>query len=149
MVNRIMSKIAIPESMYIATVTDNCLTGNVSPQLPVVNWITNKTGYKVNHIHTCGYLSLLMSFTSTVKTLQLIDVFLILFFKFYSEKFDSWYNNGPYSLFVCASYFISCSVHAWLASITFIDCKWRWGYRHFWTSRISIFCIEAIELIIR
>ena len=42
-------------------------------------------------------------------------------------------DNGPYSLFVCASYFISCSVHAWFASVTFIDCKWRWGCRHFWT----------------
>ena len=39
--------------------------------------------------------------------------------------------NGPYSLFVCASYFISCSVHVRFASVTFIDCKWRWGCRHF------------------
>ena len=29
--------------------------------------------------------------------------------------------NGPYSLFVSASYFISCSVHARLASVIFID----------------------------
>ena len=57
--------------------------------------------------------------------------------------------NGPYSLFVCASYFISCSVHARFASVTFIDCKWCWGCRYFRTSRISMFCIEAIELIIR
>ena len=34
--------------------------------------------------------------------------------------------NGPYSLFICASYYISCSVHARFASVTFIDCKWRW-----------------------
>ena len=26
--------------------------------------------------------------------------------------------NGPYSLFVCASYFILCSVHARFASVT-------------------------------
>ena len=39
--------------------------------------------------------------------------------------------NGPYSLFVCASYFISCSIHARFASVTFIDCKWHWGCRHF------------------
>ena len=57
--------------------------------------------------------------------------------------------KGPYSLFICASYFISCSVHARFASVTFIDCKWRWGCRHFSPSRISMFCIEAIELIIR
>ena len=57
--------------------------------------------------------------------------------------------NGPYSLFVCASYFISCTVLAQFASVTFIDCKWRWGCRHFWISHISMFCIEAIELIIR
>ena len=57
--------------------------------------------------------------------------------------------NGPYSLFVCASYFISCFVHAQFASDTFIDCKWRWGCRHYLTSCISMFCIEAIELIIR
>ena len=81
--------------------------------------------------------------------------------KFYGEKLvtvpsylyvniSSIFNdNGPYSLFVCASYFIPCSVHARFPSVTFIDCKWRWGYRHFWTSRISMFCIEAIELIIR
>ena len=37
------------------------------------------------------------------------------------------YNNGPYSLFVCASYFISCSVHARFTSVTFIDYKWHWG----------------------
>ena len=30
-----------------------------------------------------------------------------------------------------------------------IDWKWHWGCRYFWTSRISMFCIEAIELIIR
>ena len=40
-------------------------------------------------------------------------------------------QNGPYSLFICASYFISCSVHAQFASVTFIDCKWCWGCRHF------------------
>ena len=57
--------------------------------------------------------------------------------------------NGPYSLFVCASYFISCSIHAPFAFVTFVNCKWRWGCRHFLTSRISIFCIEAIELIIK
>ena len=39
--------------------------------------------------------------------------------------------NGPYSLFVCASCFISCSVHAQFASVTLINCKWRWGCRHF------------------
>ena len=35
--------------------------------------------------------------------------------------------NGPYSLLVRASYFISYSVHAGFASVTFIDCKYRWG----------------------
>ena len=57
--------------------------------------------------------------------------------------------NGPYSLLVRASYFISCSVHARFASVLPIDCKWRWGCRYFWTFRISMFCIEAIKLIIR
>ena len=32
-------------------------------------------------------------------------------------------DNGPNSLFACASYFILCSVHTWFASVTFIDCK--------------------------
>ena len=31
--------------------------------------------------------------------------------------------NGPYSLLVRASYYISCSVHARFASILSIDCK--------------------------
>ena len=48
-------------------------------------------------------------------------------------------QNGPYSLLVRASCFISCSVHAQFASILSIDCKWRWGCRNYWTSRISIF----------
>ena len=39
--------------------------------------------------------------------------------------------KATYSLFVCASYFISCSVHAQFASVTFINCKWCWGCRHF------------------
>ena len=39
--------------------------------------------------------------------------------------------NGPYSLLVCASYFISCSVHTRFASVLSIDCKWRWRCRHF------------------
>ena len=59
------------------------------------------------------------------------------------------YKNGPYSLLVHASYFISCSIHAQFASVLSINYKWRWGCRHFWTSRILMFCIEAIELIIR
>ena len=36
-------------------------------------------------------------------------------------------SNGPYSLLVPASYFISCSLHARFASVLSIDCKWRWG----------------------
>ena len=39
--------------------------------------------------------------------------------------------NGPYSLLIRASYFISCSVHARFASVLSIDCKWRWGCRYF------------------
>ena len=39
--------------------------------------------------------------------------------------------SGPYSLLVRASYFISCSVHARFDSVLSIDCKWRWGCRHF------------------
>ena len=40
-------------------------------------------------------------------------------------------QNGPYSLLVRASYFISCSVHIRFSSVLSIDCKWRWGCRHF------------------
>ena len=40
-------------------------------------------------------------------------------------------SNGPYSLHVCASYFISCSVHAQFASVPSVDYKWCWGCRHF------------------
>ena len=75
--------------------------------------------------------------TATLFPLQLLHVYL------------KYRINGPYSLFVCASYFDSCSVHARFASVTFINCKWHWGCRHFRTSCISMFCIEAIELIIR
>ena len=57
--------------------------------------------------------------------------------------------NGPYSLLVHTSYFNSCSIHARFASVPCIDCKWCWGYRHFWTYRISTFCIKTIELITR
>ena len=39
--------------------------------------------------------------------------------------------NGPYSLLVRASYFISCSVHLRFTSVLPIDCKWRWGCRYF------------------
>ena len=35
--------------------------------------------------------------------------------------------NLPYSLLTRASYFISCSVHSWFASVIFIACNWRWG----------------------
>ena len=57
--------------------------------------------------------------------------------------------NGPYSLLVRASYFISCFVYARSTSVIFIVCKWRWGCRYFLTSRISMPCSEAIGLIIR
>ena len=57
--------------------------------------------------------------------------------------------NGPYSLLVRASYFISCSVYSRSTSVIFIVCKWRWGCRYFLTSRISVSCSEAIGLIIR
>ena len=57
--------------------------------------------------------------------------------------------NGPYSLLVRASYFISCSVYARSTSVIFIVCKWRWGCRYFLTSRISMPCSEAVGLIIR
>ena len=59
------------------------------------------------------------------------------------------YTNGPYSLLVRASYFISYSVYARSTSVIFIVCKWRWGCRYFLTSRISMPCSEAIRLIIR
>ena len=58
------------------------------------------------------------------------------------------FNNGPYSLLVQASYFISCSIQDQFSSVLSIDYKWSWGCRHFRTCRISMFCIEAIELII-
>ena len=58
-------------------------------------------------------------------------------------------SNGPYSLLVRASYFISYSVYARSTSVIFIVCKWRWGCRYFLTSRISMPCSEAIHLIIR
>ena len=58
-------------------------------------------------------------------------------------------TNRPYSLFVRASYFISCSVYTQFTSVIFIVCKWHWGYRYFLTSHISMLCIEAFELIIR
>ena len=32
----------------------------------------------------------------------------------------------PYSLFTHTSYFISCSIHSWLASVILIVCKWFW-----------------------
>ena len=57
--------------------------------------------------------------------------------------------NGPYSLLVCGSCFISCSIYAQSTSVIFIVCKWRWGCRYFLTSRISVPCSEAIRLIIR
>ena len=57
--------------------------------------------------------------------------------------------NGPYSLLFHVSYFILCSIYGQFASLLSIDCKWCWGCRHFWTSDISMFCIEAIELITR
>ena len=38
--------------------------------------------------------------------------------------------NGPYSLLVRASYFISFSVHARFASAIFTICKWRWWCRN-------------------
>ena len=47
------------------------------------------------------------------------------------KEFCQLVSNGPYSLLVRASYFISCSVHARFSSITFIDCKWHWECRHF------------------
>ena len=59
-------------------------------------------------------------------------------------------ENGPYSLLIRTSYFISCSVHVRFASVLPIDCKWHWGVDIFeLLVRISIFCIEAIELIVR
>ena len=58
-------------------------------------------------------------------------------------------HNGPYSLLVRASYFISCSVYTRSTSVIFVVCKWRWGCRYFLTSRISMPCSEAIRLIIR
>ena len=61
----------------------------------------------------------------------------------------SYSDNGPYSLLVRASYFISCSVYARSTSVIFIVCKWRWGCRYFLTSRVSMPCSEAIGLIIR
>ena len=57
--------------------------------------------------------------------------------------------NGPYSLLIRASYFFSCSIYSLSTSIIFIVCKWRWGCRHFLSSRISMPCSEAIRLIIR
>ena len=57
--------------------------------------------------------------------------------------------NGPYSLLVRASYFISYSVYTRSTSVIFIVCKWRWGCRYFLTSCISMPCSEAIRLIIR
>ena len=36
-------------------------------------------------------------------------------------------TNGPYSLLVCTSYFIFCSIHVWFSYILSIDCKWHWG----------------------
>ena len=66
-----------------------------------------------------------------------------------SHRYIPHHNNEPYSLFVHASYFISCSIHTRFASVLPIDCKWHWWHRYFWTCRISMFCIEAIELIIR
>ena len=55
--------------------------------------------------------------------------------------------NGPYSLLVRTSYFISCSVYARSTSVIFIVCKWHWGVGI--TSRISMPCSKAIGLIIR
>ena len=46
--------------------------------------------------------------------------------------------SGPYSLLVCASYFISRSLHAGFSSVLCIW-KWCWGCRHFWISCISMF----------
>ena len=53
--------------------------------------------------------------------------------------------NGPYSLLVRASYFISYSVYTRSTSVIFIIYKWRWGCRYFLTSRISMPCSEAIR----
>ena len=52
--------------------------------------------------------------------------------------------NGPYSLLVRASYFISCSVYARSTSVIFIVCKWRWGCRYFLTSRISVLVLVLL-----
>ena len=58
------------------------------------------------------------------------DLFTVLFMvRSYQYAYSQ--HNGPYSLFVCASYFILCSVHTRFTSVTFIDCKWHWGCRHF------------------
>ena len=57
--------------------------------------------------------------------------------------------NGPYSLLIRASDFISCSVYARSTSVIFIVCKWRWGCGYFLTSCISMPCSEVIRLIIR
>ena len=62
---------------------------------------------------------------------------------------DCVFDNGPYSLLVRASYFISYSVYDRSTSVIFIVCKCRWGCRYFLTSRISMPCSEAIGLIIR
>ena len=51
-------------------------------------------------------------------------------------------GNGPYSLLVRASYFISCSVYARSTSVIFIVCKWRWGCRYFLTSHISMLVVK-------
>ena len=53
------------------------------------------------------------------------------YLKWYRMQDENRIQNGPYSLLVRASYFISCSVHARFASILSINCKWRRGYRHF------------------
>ena len=67
----------------------------------------------------------------------------------FSKQQNTSIYNGPYSLLVRASYFISCSVYARSTSVIFIVCKWRWGCRYFLISRISMPCSEAIGLIIR
>ena len=54
--------------------------------------------------------------------------------------------NGPYSLLVRASYFISFSVHARFASAIFTICKWRWWCRNILVVRISVVFWQRINL---
>ena len=67
----------------------------------------------------------------------------------YEEELIACVTNGPYSLLVRVSYFISYSVYARSTFVIFIVCKWRWGCRYFLTSCTSMPCSEAIRLIIR